>query len=44
MSNAFFRVRQKLAKDNKFGKFVGVAVVEMVLIIGGILIALQSGT
>lgn len=41
MSNAFFRVRQKLAKDNKFGKFVGVAVVEMVLIIVGILVALQ---
>jgi hypothetical protein len=41
MSNAFFRVRQQLAKDNKFGKFVGVAVVEMSLIIVGILIALQ---
>lgn len=41
MSNAFFRVRQKLAKENKFGKFVGVAVVEMLLIIVGILIALQ---
>ena len=41
MSNAFFRVRQQLAKDNKFGKFVGVAVVEMIMIIVGILIALQ---
>lgn len=41
MSNAFFKVRQKLAQENKIGKFIGVAVVEMVLIIVGILIALQ---
>lgn len=41
MSNAFLKVRQKLAQENKIGKLIGVAVVEMVLIIVGILIALQ---
>ena len=41
MSDAFFRIRRKFANENKYGKFISVAVVEMVLIIVGILIALQ---
>ena len=41
MSDAFFRIRRKFANENKYGKFIGVAVVEMVLIIVGILLALE---
>ena len=41
MSEAFLRIKQKFAAEKKFGKFIGVALVEMVLIIVGILLALQ---
>lgn len=41
MSDAFFRIRRKFANEKKYGKFISVALVEMVLIIVGILIALQ---
>jgi len=41
MRNAFFRVRQRLVKENRYGQLIGVALAEMVLIIAGILFALQ---
>ena len=41
MSYAILRIRRKFAKENKYVKFTVVAVVEMMLIIVGILIALQ---
>jgi hypothetical protein len=41
MSNAFFRVRQRLVKESRYGQLIGVAFAEMVLIIVGILLALQ---
>ena len=41
MSNAFFRVRQRLVKESRYGQLIGVALAEMVLIVVGILLALQ---
>jgi hypothetical protein len=44
MSNAFFKMRQSLLKDKKYGLYISTAIVEMVLIVLGILIALQIDT
>lgn len=44
MSDAFRKIRRKLLEENKFTRFVGVAFVEMLLIIVGILLALQLNT
>jgi hypothetical protein len=41
MKNAFVKIRQSLLKDKKYGLYISTALVEMVLIILGILIALQ---
>jgi hypothetical protein len=41
MSNALFRVRQRLVKESRYGQLIGVALAELVLIIAGILLALQ---
>lgn len=44
MSDAFRKIRQKLIEEKKFTRFIGVAFVEMFLIIVGILIAFQLNT
>jgi len=44
MSNAFFKMRQSLLKDKKYGQYISTAIVEMALIVLGILIALQIDT
>ena len=41
MTNAFLRIRPKLLKEDRIGQFIGTALVEMILIIAGILLALQ---
>jgi len=41
MSSAFFRIRQNLIKERKYREYVSIAVGEMLLIVIGILLALQ---
>jgi|GEM_PF-3086763 len=44
MSDTFRKIRQKLIEEKKLTRFIGVAFVEMFLIIVGILIAFQLNT
>jgi len=41
MNNAFYRIRQRLFKEKRYGQFISIALIEMLLIIVGIFLALQ---